>query len=190
VVRRARSRRSRSADAAPPGAAFTAASKPAAPAVDAAASAHSGSWWSTMCAAPSRCSLAWLVALAVAVTRAPRAAARATSRPPVTPPPPWIRRVSRGLISTPSDSAWSAVSAGTGNAAAAAQDIAAGFPASSPAGAISCGAHAPPARSGRGWVRTSSPGAQSWTAAPTAVTVPAASTPNAIAGAMPTSQPP
>lgn len=45
-------------------------------------------------------------------------------------------------------------------------------------------------RNGSGWVITSSPGAQSVTVLPTASTRPAASTPSAIGGRRPTSQPP
>src|SRR4051812_43307618 len=84
----------------------------------------------------------------------------------------------------------SAVSAGTGKAAAASHVTLAGFRASSAAGAISCGAQVPWSRSGSGCVMTSSPGDQSATASPTASTVPAASTPSAVGGPPPTSQPP
>src|SRR5919204_563508 len=71
-------------------------------------------------------------------------------------------------------SAWSAVSAGTGNAAAASHGTAAGFRATSAAGTTSHSAHAPWYRSGSGWVSTSSPGARLVTSSPTAATTPAA----------------
>ena len=97
-----------------------------------------------------------------------RAAARATSRPPVTRPP-WNSSVSPALISTASESACSASVPGRA-ARPRPPRYRTGFLASNAAGAISCGAHVPPVRSGRGWVSTSPPEAQSWTAAPTAVT--------------------
>src|SRR5580692_4231796 len=118
---------------------------------------------------------------AVAITCAPRRAASATSSPPVTPPA-WTRSVSERTCS--------AVSAGIGKAAAASQLTPCGLRASSAAGAISIGAQVPRSRSGSGCVSTASPGVQSLTAPPTAVTVPAASTPSAIGGTAPTSQPP
>ena len=55
--------------------------------------------------------------LAVAITRAPRWAASFTRTPPVTPPAPLTNTVSPGRTVMAS-SAWSAVRAGTGSAAA------------------------------------------------------------------------
>src|SRR5690348_3468233 len=124
------------------------------------------------------------------MTWAPRSAARTTSRPPVTPPAPLTRTCSPAWTLSASLRTCSAVSAGTGKAAAASQLAPGGFRARSPAGATSRGAQVPWSRSGTGWVMTASPGAQSLTARPAAATVPAASTPSAIGGLAPTSQPP
>src|SRR5690349_20774392 len=142
------------------------------------------------CCAPSALTRCWLAGPAVAMTWAPRSTARATSRPPVTPPAPWTSSCSPARTPSVSPSTCSAVSAGTGKAAAASQLALCGLRASSPAGTISRGAQVPWSRSGTGWVMTASPGAQSLTAWPTASTVPAASTPSAIGGLAPTSQPP
>jgi hypothetical protein len=122
------------------------------------------------------------------MTWAPRSEPRATSRPPVTPPAPWTRSCSPAWMLSASPRTCSAVSAGTGKAAAASQLALGGLRARSPAGAISRGAHVPWSRNGTGCVITASPGAQSPTAWPTASTVPAASTPSAIGGLAPTSQ--
>ena len=103
---------------------------------------------------------------------------------------PLTRTCSPARTPSASPRTCSAVSAGTGNAAAASQLAPGGFRARSPAGAMSRGAQAPWSRSGSGWVMTWSPGAQSPAARPAATTVPAASTPSAIGGLAPTSQPP
>ena len=140
--------------------------------------------------APSALTRCWLAGPAVAMTWAPRNEPRATSRPPVTPPAPWTRSCSPARMFSASPRTCSAVSAGTGKAAATSQLALGGLRASSPAGAISRGAQVPWSRSGTGCVITASPGAQSPTAWPTASTMPAASTPSAIGGLAPTSQPP
>src|SRR3954462_2937008 len=124
------------------------------------------------------------------MTSAPRSDPRDTSRRPVTPPAPFTRRRSPGPTASASSGTCAAVSAGTGTTAAASQETPAGLRASNAEGAISVGAHVPWSRNGSGWVITSSPGAQSVTLLPTAVTRPAASTPSAIGGPRPTSQPP
>src|SRR3954451_17094181 len=140
--------------------------------------------------APSAATGARLRGPAVAITSAPRSDPRATSRRPVTPPAPFTRRRSPGPTASTSSRIWAAVSAGTGNTAAASQETPAGLRAIDAEGAISVGAHVPWSRNGSGWVITSSPDAQSVTLLPTAVTTPAASTPSAIGGRPPTSQPP
>jgi hypothetical protein len=108
----------------------------------------------------------------------------------VTPLAPLTRTCSPARTLSVSPRTCSAVSAGTGKAAAASQLAPGGFRARSPAGAMSRDAQVPWSRSGTGWVMTASPGAQSLTARPAAATVPAASTPSAIGGLAPTSQPP
>src|SRR4051794_32564566 len=143
----------------------------------------------TWCA-PSAATGARLRGPAVAITSAPRSDPRDTTRRPVTPPAPFTRRRSPGPTPSASSRTCAAVSAGTGNTAAASQERPAGLRASDPEGAISVGAHVPWSRNGSGWVITSSPAAQPVTMLPTAVTRPAASTPSAIGGRRPTSQPP
>src|SRR4051795_4170257 len=134
-------------------------------------------------AAPSAATGARLCGPAVAITSAPRSDPRDTSRRPVTPPAPVTRRRSPGPTPSASSRTCAAVSAGTGNTAAASQETPAGLRAIDAEGAISVGAHVPWSRSGSGWVITSSPDVQSVTMLPTAVTRPAASTPSAIGGA-------
>ena len=105
----------------------------------------------------------------------------------MTRPPPWNSSVSPALISTASESACSAVNAGTGSAAAA--DIAAGFLASNAAGAISARPRSPGTqreRMGEHLV----PGSPIVDGCTHRGHHAAASTPNAIGGAMPTSHPP
>src|SRR4051794_20653445 len=140
--------------------------------------------------APSAATGARLCGPAIAITSARRSDPRDTSRRPVTPPAPFTRRRSPGPTASVSSRTCAAVSAGTGNTAAASQETPAGLRATDAEGAISVGAHVPWSRNGSGWVITSSPDAQSVTMLPTAVTSPAASTPSAIGGRRPTSQPP
>src|SRR3954466_11008732 len=140
--------------------------------------------------APSAATGARLCGPAVAITSAPRSDPRDTSRRPVTPPAPFTRRRSPGPTASASFTTCAAVSAGTGNTAAASQETPAGLRAINAEGAISVGAHVPWSRNGSGWVITSSPDAQSVTMLPTAVTRPAASTPSAIGGRRPTTHPP
>src|SRR3954466_3965363 len=139
--------------------------------------------------APSAATGARLCGPAIAITSAPRSDPRDTSRRPVTPPAPFTRRRSPGPTASTSSRIWAAVSAGTGNTAAASQETPAGLRAIDAEGAISVGAHIPWSRNGSGWVITSSPDAQSVTMLPTAVTRPAAATPTAMGGRRPTSQP-
>jgi hypothetical protein len=107
--------------------------------------------------------------------------------PPVTPPAPCTSTHSPAGEGAASVSAWSAVSAGTGNAAAVSHATSGGFDATSAAGATSNCAQVPWCRSGSGWVSTSSPGAKFVTSSPTALTTPDASTPSASGGFRPTS---
>src|SRR5207247_393327 len=75
-----------------------------------------------------------------------------------------------------------AVSAGTGNAAASVHEISAGLGASKAASATSHGAQHPCSASGSGWVNTGSPTDHPSNPAPKAATTPPAATPGAIAG--------
>jgi hypothetical protein len=98
------------------------------------------------------------VGRSVAMTSAPRAAASATSRPPVTPPAPFTKTTSSARSASASSMTCAAVRPGTGKAPATSHETPAGFLANPDAGAISRGAHVPWSRSGRGCVMTSSPG--------------------------------
>ena len=86
--------------------------------------------------------------------------------------------------------AWSAVSAGMGNAAAASTGTPDGTTATCPAAAMNFSAQQPCSRSGSECVVTRSPTLTPSTEFPTAATIPAASTPSAIGGWVPVSQPP
>jgi hypothetical protein len=79
------------------------------------------------------------------------------------------------------------VSAGTGSAAATVNGIPAGIAATWSAAAMNCSAQLP---AGSECVVTASPGRSRRTPAPTETTSPAASTPSAIGGRAPVSQPP
>src|SRR3954470_19735971 len=140
--------------------------------------------------APSAITRAALLSLAVAITLALLFAASSTIIPPVTPPAPLTRIVSPGLTSSASDTTCSAVRAGTGNAAASAQEALRGFSATRCAGATSRSAQQPWYGSGTGCVITATPAAGHSTSGPTPTTSPAASTPSAKGGTRPTSQPP
>src|SRR3954453_5448123 len=123
------------------------------------------------------------------MTVAPLWAASSTIIPPVTPPAPLTRIVSPGWTSSASDTTCSAVSAGTGNAAASPQETLRGFSATRGAGARSRSAQQPWYGSGSGCVITAAPTAGHSTSGPTSTTWPAASTPSAKGGTRPTSQP-
>src|SRR3954454_4010774 len=124
------------------------------------------------------------------MTVAPLCAASSTIMPPVTPAAPFTRIVSPGWTSSASDTTCSAVSAGTGNAAASAQDALRGFSATRCAEATSRSAQQPWYGSGSGCVITAAPAAGHSTSGPTPTTSPAASTPSAKGGTRPTSRPP
>src|SRR5215469_15732738 len=131
-----------------------------------------------------------LLAPAVAMTLAPRWAASWTSSPPVTPPAPFTSTVCPACTCRAPAIVWSAVSAGTGSAAAASNDTPGGTAAACSAAAMNCSAQAPCSRSGSECTVTRSPARIPSARSPAAATSPAASTPSAIGGRMPRSQPP
>ena len=127
---------------------------------------------------------------AVAITLAPRWAASCTSRPPVTPPAPFTSTVSPAPTFSASLTTWLAVSAGTASAAATSNDTSGGSTPQCAAGTMNRSAQAPCSRSGAECAATRSPTANRPAEVPTAATTPAASTPRAMGGRVPTSQPP